>query len=173
MSQADIEKAYLQATLSETIFMNMKQPEGFISETNPDWVCILEQQGMRGGGRLTKCIIWTWDSMIHHAQMKCVQVWIDQDEGLVISAMYTDDITAAGKGLGTFQGRPMHEGLAQQGRRVAVYVRNCSRAGSREGDTEPEPTRIYRTHARTFQDVRLKPRIHPTRTRHQVEEDNG
>src|ERR1700722_6364067 len=91
----------------------------------------------------------------------------------ISNVMYTDDITAVGKGLGTFQERPMHEGLAQQGRRVAVYVRNCSRAGSREGDTEPEPTRIYRTHARTFQDVRLKPRIHPTRTRHQVEEDNG
>jgi hypothetical protein len=94
MSQADIEKAYLNAVASEKIFM--EQPQGFQLGKHPHWACKLQQslyRIMQAGHDFWNGLDGTYKKLgfSRSKANECIWMWIDKD-GIAITATYTDDI---------------------------------------------------------------------------------
>ena len=127
MAQDDIEKAYLNATPSETIYM--EQPPGYVSKEFPDHVCLMLRAlygFMQSGNNWWEDLDRTWAGMGFSRSRadECVRARFDLD-GLVISATYTDDITELGdtaEGLSTVRNELAVRVPSQRRGRIQVHA---------------------------------------------------
>lgn len=95
LGQIDIEKAYLNANLSETVYM--KQPEGFVVPGKENLVCKLKKAlygTMQAGNEWWKEFDKTYRDMGFERSKadECVRFRGREDER-IITATYTDDVT--------------------------------------------------------------------------------
>jgi hypothetical protein len=95
LGQIDIEKAYLNASLAETVYM--QQPEGFVVEGKETWVCRLKKAlygTMQAGHEWWKEFDKTYHDMgfVRSRADECVR-YREKDGEKIITVTYTDDVT--------------------------------------------------------------------------------
>ena len=99
MHQMDVTIAFLNGELQEEVYM--KQPEGFVAESQEDLVCKLKRS-IYGLKQSPRC----WNAALDHKlkQMGFVQakgdpcLYMASEGEMFIIAVYVDDIVLAGKG---------------------------------------------------------------------------
>ncbi|UYV77314.1 hypothetical protein LAZ67_15000474 [Cordylochernes scorpioides] len=96
LHQMDVQSAYLNGEIKEEIFMT--QPENFVSRKYPERVCRLKKAiyGLKQAG-----IVWheKLDTELKNLGLKQLQsdncVYIKHDEGILLVAIYVDDLIIA------------------------------------------------------------------------------
>ncbi|UYV64139.1 hypothetical protein LAZ67_2006688, partial [Cordylochernes scorpioides] len=96
LHQMDVQSAYLNGEIKEEIFMT--QPENFVSRKYPEKVCRLKKAiyGLKQAG-----IVWheKLDNELKNLGLKQLQsdncVYIKHDEGILLVAIYVDDLIIA------------------------------------------------------------------------------
>ncbi|UYV65699.1 hypothetical protein LAZ67_3005177 [Cordylochernes scorpioides] len=96
LHQMDVQSAYLNGEIKEEIFMT--QPENFVSRKYPEKVCRLKKAiyGLKQAG-----IVWheKLDTELKNLELKQLQsdncVYIKHDEGILLVAIYVDDLIIA------------------------------------------------------------------------------
>ncbi|UYV83109.1 hypothetical protein LAZ67_22002237 [Cordylochernes scorpioides] len=96
LHQMDVQSAYLNGEIKEEIFMT--QPENFVSRKYPEKVCRLKKAnyGLKQAG-----IVWheKLDTELKNLGLKQLQsdncVYIKHDEGILLVAIYVDDLIIA------------------------------------------------------------------------------
>ncbi|UYV60978.1 hypothetical protein LAZ67_1002975 [Cordylochernes scorpioides] len=96
LHQMDVQSAYLNGEIKEEIFMT--QPENFVSRKYPEKVCRLKKAiyGLKQAG-----IVWheKIDTELKNLGLKQLQsdncVYIKHDEGILLVAIYVDDLIIA------------------------------------------------------------------------------
>ncbi len=97
----DIDSTFLQVDLSETVFV--KQPEGFVSQTHPDYVCRLNKSLYRLKQAL---LMWNYmlDKHLHALQFQPLEadpcVYVRKQGGNIsVVSIYVDNCLIIGRHL--------------------------------------------------------------------------
>ena len=97
LHQLDVKTAFLNGTMEDEIYM--RQPEGYVSEEHPEYVCKLKRSlyGLRQAARCWNKVIDDYlKSKGYEASTADPCIYIKQKNGsLVILALYVDDILLA------------------------------------------------------------------------------